>query len=131
MKLTAIYECLCDETRLRIVHLLTHRPLCVCHVQDALKLPQVAVSKHLAYLRRHGLVEARRHQQWMIYSLPAHPPPELERQLRCLEESAPTQPMFGQDLRRLETLADCCQWVSAALRDAKPVNGRKPVARTT
>jgi ArsR family transcriptional regulator len=128
MRLIEIYNCLCDETRLRIVHLLTRGPLCVCHFQQALKLPQVAVSKHLAYLRRHGLVEARRHQQWMIYSLPVNPPPELERHLRCLQDCAPAQPVFAADLRRLEKLEDCCRWVGAALPDAKPVNGRKAVA---
>lgn len=130
MQLTDIYRCLCDQTRLRIVHLLMRRPLCVCHLQAALKLPQVAVSKHLAYLRRHGLVEARRHRQWIIYSLPAEPPMELARHLRCLQECAPTQPVFEADLRRLAKLEDCCRWIGEALPDAQPVNGRKPVAMT-
>jgi DNA-binding transcriptional ArsR family regulator len=70
MNMIQIYRCLCDETRLRILHLLKQGPLCVCHFQEILQLPQVAVSKHLAYLRRTGMVEARRHEQWMIYSLP-------------------------------------------------------------
>ena len=51
MKLLQIYRCLCDETRLRILHLLAQGPLCVCHFQTILRLPQVAVSEHLAYLR--------------------------------------------------------------------------------
>ena len=56
MKLLQIYRCFCDETRLRILHLLTQGPLCVCHFQNILQVPQVAVSKHLAYLRAGGLV---------------------------------------------------------------------------
>ncbi len=48
---------------MRILHLLTQGPLCVCHFQDILRLPQVAVSKHLAYLRRKGLVRPQRHGQ--------------------------------------------------------------------
>src|ERR1700733_230693 len=67
MKLLQIYRCFCDETRLRILHLLAQGPLCVCHFQDILRLPQVAVSKHLAYLRAGGLVTAQRHEKWMIY----------------------------------------------------------------
>ena len=49
--LVQIYRCLCDENRLRIVHLLKQGPLCVCHFQTILQLPQVTISKHLAYLR--------------------------------------------------------------------------------
>ena len=74
MKLLQIYRCFCDETRLRILHLLSQGPLCVCHFQSILGLPQVAVSKHLARLRAGGLVAARRHGKWMIYRLPAKAP---------------------------------------------------------
>ena len=84
--LIQIYRCLCDETRLRILHLLTKGPLCVCHFQTALQAPQVAISKHLAYLRRHALVTAHRHEQWMIYALPGTPSRELDLQLACLQD---------------------------------------------
>jgi ArsR family transcriptional regulator len=56
MDLVQIYECLCDQTRLRILHLLSQTPLCVCHFQEILEEPQVKISKHLAYLRNRGLV---------------------------------------------------------------------------
>ena len=49
MDLVQIYQCFCDLTRLRILHLLTKSPLCVCHFQDILREPQVKISKHLAY----------------------------------------------------------------------------------
>ncbi|MEY4005292.1 MAG: hypothetical protein RLZZ221_1388 [Verrucomicrobiota bacterium] len=68
MQLIRIHECLCDRTRLRIIHLLTAGPLCVCHFQAALREPQVKVSKHLAYLRTRGLVVAKRQGNWMVYS---------------------------------------------------------------
>ena len=57
MDLVSIYQCLCDHTRLRILHALTGGPLCVCHLQEILGEPQVKVSKHLAYLKQHGMVE--------------------------------------------------------------------------
>ena len=115
MKLVQIYRCLCDETRLRILHLLKQGPLCVCHFQEILQLPQVAVSKHLAYLRRTGMVEARRHEQWMIYSLPPSPGRELNLQLSCLQDCVQTEPAFRADLRRLKALGPKCDWIPQAL----------------
>ena len=115
MKLIEIYRCLCDETRLRILHLLRRQPLCVCHLQAALQLPQVAVSKHLAYLRRHGLVVARRREQWMLYRLPVPRPRELDLQLRCLQDCLQTHPVFQRDLLRLKSLPADCSRASVAL----------------
>ncbi len=115
MKLVQIYRCFCDLTRLRILHLLSQGPLCVCHFQDILQLQQVAVSKHLAYLRKTGMVEARRHEQWMIYSLPASPGRELDLQLSCLQDCVQTEPVFREDLRRLKGLRPECDWIPDAL----------------
>lgn len=120
--LIEIYNCLCDKTRLRIVHLLTKSPLCVCHLQDILGLTQVAASKHLAYLRLRGLVESQRHEQWMIYSLPAKPPRELDWQLRCLQDCLPTDPVFRDDLRKLKALQSDCCWVADAMEAKAPAN---------
>ena len=114
MKLLQIYRCLCDETRLRILHLLAQGPLCVCHFQTILRLPQVAVSKHLAYLRGKGLVVAQRHEKWMIYRLPARASAELDLQLRCLQDCVQSHPVFRDDLRRLQKIRGDCEWVEEA-----------------
>src|SRR5208337_2863268 len=114
MKLLQIYRCFCDETRLRILHLLVQGPLCVCHFQDILKLPQVAVSKHLAYLRAKGLVVGRRHEKWMIYRLPEKAPAELDLQLRCLQDCVQSHPICREDLRRLKKRRYECEWVEHA-----------------
>jgi ArsR family transcriptional regulator len=116
MKLVQIYRCLCDETRLRILHLLTHGPLCVCHFQSILKVPQVAVSKHLAYLRANGLVMAQRHEKWVIYQLPEKTPAELDLQLRCLQDCVQTHPIFREDLKRLKKSKSECGWVEQAVQ---------------
>ena len=115
MNVVQIYRCFCDKTRLRILHLLKQGPLCVCHVQEILQLPQVTVSKHLACLRRTGMVEARRHEQWVIYSLPASPGRELDLQLSCLQDCVQSYPEFRADLRRLKALGTKCNWVPKAL----------------
>lgn len=116
MKLVAIYRCLCDETRLRILNLLAVRPLCVCHLQEILGEPQVKISKHLAYLKAQGMAEGRRHQNWMIYSLPRKRTAELEANLKCLQDCVSTEPAFKNDLRSLVRLKTDCDWVLAQTR---------------
>lgn len=102
MKLISIYDCLRDSTRLRLLHLLQAAgPLCVCHLQSALNEPQVKVSKHLGYLRRHGLVQTRREGQWIHYRLTSRPSAALTRNLTCLRDCAADEPVFARDLARL------------------------------
>ena len=104
MKLIAIYQCLCDATRLRILNLLSVSPLCVCHLQKVLGKPQVVVSQHLAYLRERNMVAGQRYQHWMIYSLPLSPSPELEANLKCLQDCVQTEPVFKKDRLKLKKL---------------------------
>ena len=105
MELVQIYECLCDVTRLRLLHVLAQGPLCVCHFQEILGEPQVKISKHLAYLRARGLVEVEREGNWMVYELPAKPSRELKVNLACLQDCAREDPVFKRDLARLKKLA--------------------------
>ena len=63
------FKALADKTRLRILALLGNNEVCVCHIHDSLGLPQPTVSRHLAYLRRSGLVAARRDGVWMHYQV--------------------------------------------------------------
>ena len=122
--LIQIYRCLCDETRLRILHLLAKGPLCVCHFQTVLQVPQVAISKHLAYLRKHELVASHRHEQWMIYALPEKPSKELDLQLACLQDCVQTHPVFKEDLKRLAGIASECCWIEKVLPGAS--TGKRP-----
>ena len=125
--LIAIYQCLCDETRLRILNLLSHAgqdggegPLCVCHFQGLLEKPQVFISKHLSYLKAKGLVQAAKRGNWMIYTLPAKRAQELENNLRCLQDCTQTHPIFKADLRRLKALKPELQWMEARLAEPPP-----------
>jgi len=102
--LVSVYKCLCDLTRLRILHLLGRRPLCVCFMQDILREPQVKISKHLRYLRDHGMVVAERRANWIIYRLPDSPNPVLVENLRCLQDLIREQKVFQMDLERLEQI---------------------------
>ena len=110
-ELVQIYQCFCDETRLRIINLLRHGPLCVCHFQELLDEPQVRISKQLGYLKSKGLVQCVRQRNWMIYSLPAKPGHELDTSLSCLQECANTYPIFKQDLQRRRAMASKLAWL--------------------
>jgi len=110
VRLVKIYQCLCDETRLRLLNLLLRGPLCVCHFQDVLDEPQVKISKHLGYLRARGLVRASRSGNWMIYALPPERkrPRELKANLACLQDCMAEEAVFKRDLARLERLDLAC-----------------------
>lgn len=131
MDLIRIYQCFCDETRLRILHLLTHGPLCVCHFQSLLNESQVKVSKHLAYLKDKGLVAVTRHQNWMIYSLPQRPSPELRRNLKCLQDCVQTEPVFKSDLKALKAIDREVKWIEDTLACCgKPARAGKSSNKT-
>lgn len=116
MNLVRIHECLCDRTRLRMVHLLLHGPLCVCRLQDVLGEPQAKISRHLAYLRGKGMVECERKGKWMIYRLPAQRPPLLETNLACLQDCAQEEKIYRKDLDRLARLTNCAEPAAATKR---------------
>ena len=106
MDLIRIYQCLCDRTRLRMLNLLLHGPLCVCHFQKVLDEPQVKVSKHLAYLKSHRLVEVKREATWRIYRLVAKPTPALKANLACLQDCATEDKVFQRDTEKLNQLRE-------------------------
>lgn len=112
MELVQIYQCFCDRTRLRILNLLCQGPLCVCHFQALLNEPQVKISKHLGYLKSHGVVEARRDANWMIYSLPQKPAAELESNLTCLQDCVREDAVFRRDLAKLR--ASRTEWAKTS-----------------
>jgi ArsR family transcriptional regulator len=129
VELIEIYQCLCDRTRLRILHLLIPGPLCVCHLQGLLDEPQVKISKHLAYLKEKGLVEVHRHQNWMIYQLPTRRSVELEKNLQCLQDCVQTDPLFKKDLKRLRAMRSELKWVQNAAECCDSESPARPRAK--
>ena len=63
------FRALADRTRLRLLNLMGEKEVCVCYFVAVLKLSQPKISRHLAYLRRAGIVGARRQGKWMHYRL--------------------------------------------------------------
>ncbi len=78
-----LFKALADRTRLRLLNLMGDEEICVCFLVETLKTNQPKISRHLAYLRRAGLVEARREGKWMHYRIVE---PEDERASRVFRE---------------------------------------------
>jgi ArsR family transcriptional regulator len=72
--LALLFAALADRTRLRLLNLMDGREVCVCYFVEILRQSQPKISRHLAYLRRAGVVAARREGKWMHYKIvpPAH-----------------------------------------------------------
>lgn len=106
MNIVKTYQALGDPTRVRIIHLLAQRSLCVCHIQEILGAAQVKVSKHLAYLKDRGIVEVQKEANWRIYRLPSSPSRILRANLEALRGCEADEPTLGKDLARLRKLQD-------------------------
>ncbi len=63
------FKALGDRTRLRLLNLMGEQEICVCYLVEILEQGQPKISRHLAYLRRAGMVEARRDGKWMHYRI--------------------------------------------------------------
>lgn len=83
---TALLKALADDNRLRIVALLAHGELCVCHIVAALDLSQPNVSQHLTVLKHAGVVEGERRGSWIHYRLAPEQDPGRARILRAILE---------------------------------------------
>ncbi len=107
---TRLLKAFADPVRLRLLNLLSgeRAEVCVCHLQEALALSQPTVSRHLAYLRRHGLVVGRKEGLWVHYRL-ARPRAGLHRiLLGCLDSSLGDPEVFAEDRHRLDRAVSRC-----------------------
>ena len=97
-----IFKSLADETRLRLLLLLQGQPeLCVCDLMHALDIPQSTVSRHLAYLKKHGWLQDRRGGVWMYYTLNKKLAPLLQAQLALIIATLNNDPLCRADQNRL------------------------------
>ena len=99
--LAQLMKALGDETRLRVVALLAHGELCVCHVQAALELTQPNVSRLFAVLRAAGVVAARREGNWMYYRLADQEHEDRRRLLKAIVQSFAQRDVLRRDVERL------------------------------
>ena len=101
-QLEVIFRALADKTRLRVLTLLGNNEVCVCHIHDTLGLPQPTVSRHLAYLRRSGLVDVRRDGVWMHYRIAGDLDPVVQNVVRAAVDAVRQVPTSHQDRKQFE-----------------------------
>ena len=106
--LEQLFQALGDATRLRILGLLLAGEVCVCEIHGALKISQPKASRHLAYLRRAGLVIARREGLWMHYRLADANEPVVEDIRRAVLHALSHVASVQRDANRLERNTGCC-----------------------
>jgi ArsR family transcriptional regulator len=112
LPLDLLFRTLADRTRLRLLNLIADKEICVCYFVEILKTSQPKISRHLAYLRRAGIVAARRQGRWMHYRLVA---PNDAVSAAILKETLAhlrQMPEMQGDLAKLETR--CCSPDSTA-----------------
>ena len=101
--LVSFYAALADGNRLRLLNLMRGGEICVCHLQGVLQTNQPKISRHLAYLRKAGLVEARRDGKWTHYRLKkigGNLDKILVETLNCLR----SEPQIKKDTQRLKQI---------------------------
>lgn len=106
--LETFFKALADATRLRILGLLLTGEVCVCHIHESLKIPQPKASRHLAYLRKAGLVAARRDGLWMHYRIAELPDPVLQTLAETVRHALTHLDAVHKDADRLQKKTGCC-----------------------
>jgi ArsR family transcriptional regulator len=107
-QMESVFKALADETRLRIVGLLLAGEVCVCDIHETLKIPQSKASRHLAYLRKTGLVETRKDGLWVHYRLGAQADPVLAALTDAVRHALTHMETVRRDAERLEKRTGCC-----------------------
>jgi ArsR family transcriptional regulator len=119
-----LFAALADPTRLRLLNLMNGREVCVCYFVETLKQGQPKISRHLAYLRRAGIVEARREGKWMHYRIEPPTDPRAASILDATLRSFETDRSLQADLARLGQA--CCEPQRFVTLLGAPI----PIART-
>ena len=107
-QLELLFKALADSTRLRMLGLLLGGEICVCHIHESLRISQPKASRHLAYLRRAGLVETRRDGLWIHYRLADLDDPLVQTIREAVTHALGHVEAVQRDAMRLERKTGCC-----------------------
>ncbi len=108
VQVETLFKALADATRLRILGLLLTGEVCVCHIHESLGVSQPKASRHLAYLRRAGLVDTRRDGLWIHYRLAKQPDPVLGAIRDAVFHALGHIDGVRKDAQRLQKKNGCC-----------------------
>jgi len=101
-----LFKALADRTRLRLINLMGLDEVCVCFFVEVLRINQPKISRHLAYLKRAGLVEARRDGKWIHYRIVEPPDPHAARIFSEVRAWLESDTAMQSDRARLSKI--CC-----------------------
>lgn len=101
-----LFKALADRTRLRLINLIGEDEVCVCFFVEVLKINQPKISRHLAYLKRAGVVSARRDGKWIHYRITEPRDPHAARIFREVRTWLEGHPAMQNDRSRLQKI--CC-----------------------
>jgi ArsR family transcriptional regulator len=101
-----LFKALADRTRLRLINLIGEHEVCVCFLVEVLKLNQPKISRHLAYLRRAGVVSARREGKWIHYRIVEPPDRHAANIFREVRTWLASEATMKTDRARLQKI--CC-----------------------
>jgi ArsR family transcriptional regulator len=107
LSLDVLFRALADPTRLRLLNLIGNREICVCYFVEILSLGQPKISRHLAYLRRAGIVVTRRDGKWMHYRLSMPKDEAAAGVLRETLKYLAVKPEMQRDVAKLGSA--CCR----------------------
>lgn len=124
--LITLFAALADPTRLRLLNLMNGREVCVCYFVEILRQGQPKISRHLAYLRRAGIVSARREGKWMHYRIERPVDGRAEAILEATLRSFESNKEMQADLTRLGKA--CCEPQQIVTLQGAPVPVRLEVA---
>ena len=113
-----LFAALADPTRLRLLNLMAGREVCVCYFVEILRQSQPKISRHLAYLRRAGIVSARREGKWMHYRICTPPDPGAAAILAATLRSMHDDRHLQADLARFQRA--CCAPQRLVLPEGAP-----------
>jgi ArsR family transcriptional regulator len=99
-----LFKALADTTRLRLINLIGEDEVCVCFFVEVLKINQPKISRHLAYLRRAGVVSARRDGKWMHYRLVEPPNPHAANIFREVRSALAEDSAMKSDRARFQKI---------------------------
>jgi ArsR family transcriptional regulator, arsenate/arsenite/antimonite-responsive transcriptional repressor len=102
------FKAFADPTRLRILGLLAGGEICVCNIHECLGIPQPMASRHLAYLRKKGLVRTRKDGLWVHYTLAPLEEPVMRVLMSAVTHALCHCDAIAKDRQRLETQTGCC-----------------------
>lgn len=135
MDITEVFRTLGDETRLRILNLLSRRELCLCLIKEVLGILQPNASKHLSRLKSSGIIECHKISQWCFFCISSMFREKYGALFKVLENEWDSSPVYRDDIDKLEYMIennDCCKELieKAPTEDKSKANKRRALRET-